>query len=108
MHEGNDIGAPTGTPILAAADGQVVLREWFGGYGQFTCLRHAATFATCYAHQSQTLVRLHELVKRGQRIGLVVLHRALPRTASALRGHLAGTWSAHERDIDPLDLLPRP
>jgi murein DD-endopeptidase MepM/ murein hydrolase activator NlpD len=88
MHDGNDIGAPTGTPILAAADGQVALREWFGGYGQFTCLRHAAAFATCYAHQSQTLVRLHELVKRGQRIRLVGCtgHCLGPRL------HFEGTW----------------
>jgi murein DD-endopeptidase MepM/ murein hydrolase activator NlpD len=85
----------------------VVLREWFGGYGQSTCLRHAAALATCYAHQSATVVRRHELVRRGQRIGLV------GRTGRCFGPHvhfeirLAGTWSAHERDVDPLALLPR-
>lgn len=107
MHEGIDIAAPVGAPILAAADGQVVLREWFGGYGEFTCLRHAAALATCYAHQSRTFVRLHELVRRGQRIGLVGCTGHCLGPHLHFEVHLAGTWSVHERDIDPLDTLPR-
>jgi peptidase M23-like protein len=106
IHEGIDIAAPAGTPILAAADGQVVLREWFGGYGQFTCLRHAAALATCYAHQSAAFVRLHELVRRGQRIGLVGCTGHCLGDHLHFEVHLAGTWSAHERDVDPLETLP--
>jgi peptidase M23-like protein len=107
MHEGIDIAAPAGTPILAAADGRVVLREWFGGYGQFTCLRHAVALATCYAHQSQTFVRLHEIVRRGQRIGLVGCTGHCFGPHLHFEVHLAGTWSGHERDVDPSNLLPR-
>jgi murein DD-endopeptidase MepM/ murein hydrolase activator NlpD len=107
MHEGVDIAAPAGTPILAAADGQVVLGEWFGGYGQFTCLRHAAALTTCYAHQSATLVRRHQLVRRGQRIGLVGCTGHCFGPHLHFEVHLAQTWSAHERDIDPLEALPR-
>jgi Peptidase family M23 len=107
MHEGIDIAAPTGTPILAAADGQAVLREWFGGYGQFTCLRHAVALATCYAHQSVTFVRLHDLVRRGQRIGLVGCTGHCLGDHLHFEVHLAPTWSAHERDVDPMVTLPR-
>jgi murein DD-endopeptidase MepM/ murein hydrolase activator NlpD len=78
----------------------VVLREWFGGYGQFTCLRHAVAVATCYAHQSATFVRLHELVKRGQRIGLVGCTGHCFGPHLHFEVHVAGTWSAHERDVD--------
>jgi murein DD-endopeptidase MepM/ murein hydrolase activator NlpD len=105
MHEGIDIAAPPGAPILAA-DGQVVLREWLGGYGQFTCLRHAAALATCYAHQSAAFVRLHEPVHRGQRIGLVGCSGHCSGPHLHFEVHLSATWSAHERDVDPLELLP--
>jgi hypothetical protein len=82
-------------------------REWFGGYGQFTCLRHAAALATCYAHQSQTFVRLHELVRRGQRIGTVGCTGHCFGPHVHFEVHLAASWSAHERDVDPLLVLPR-
>lgn len=105
MHEGIDIGAPAGTPILAAQAGQVVLRRWFGGYGQFTCIRHAVELTTCYAHQSQALVRMGERVQRGQRIGLVGCTGHCFGTHLHFEVHLAGTWSAHERDVDPMTFL---
>jgi murein DD-endopeptidase MepM/ murein hydrolase activator NlpD len=107
MHEGIDIAAPTGTPILAAQAGQVVLRQVLGGYGQFTCLRHAVVLATCYGHQSRALVRLGERVVRGQRIGLVGCSGHCFGPHLHFEVHLAGTWSAHARDVDPETFLPR-
>jgi murein DD-endopeptidase MepM/ murein hydrolase activator NlpD len=53
LHAGIDIAAPSGTPIRAAANGQVIQRGWVGGYGNFTCLAHGVLLATCYAHQSR-------------------------------------------------------
>jgi hypothetical protein len=72
-HPGIDIAVPTGTPILAAQTGRVsVLQSTAnsGGYGNFTCLQHGAGISTCYAHQARILVRLGQLVARGQPIGI--------------------------------------
>ena len=71
-HPGIDIGAPTGRPILAAAAGRVALVQptgVSGGYGNFTCLQHTRALSTCYAHQQRVLVRIGEIVGRGQPIG---------------------------------------
>ena len=40
MHAGVDFGAPTGTPILAAGAGKVVMAGYNGGYGIFVKLEH--------------------------------------------------------------------
>ena len=72
-HPGIDLAVPTGTPILAADTGRVsVLQRTVvsGGYGNFTCLQHSAGISTCYAHQARILVRLGQLVGRGQTIGI--------------------------------------
>jgi hypothetical protein len=72
-HPGVDIAVPTGTPILAAATGRVSLVQTTassGGYGNYTCLQHPAALSTCYAHQHRVLVRVGELVRRGQVVGI--------------------------------------
>lgn len=72
-HPGIDIAVPSGTPILAAAAGRVSLVQGTstsGGYGNFTCLTHAAGIVTCYAHQSRIGVHVGQLVARGQPIGV--------------------------------------
>ena len=70
-HPGIDIGVGTGTPIRAAQTGQVVLAGPQGGYGNFTCVAHSKALSTCYAHQSQILVQVGQVVRQGQVIGLV-------------------------------------
>src|SRR5205807_9084686 len=40
LHPGIDIGAPPGTPIVAAAAGRVTQAGWYGGYGNYTCVDH--------------------------------------------------------------------
>ena len=52
MHEGIDIAVPSGTPIRAAKDGNVVLAAPTGGYGNYTCVDHGGGLSSCYAHQS--------------------------------------------------------
>jgi murein DD-endopeptidase MepM/ murein hydrolase activator NlpD len=69
-HAGIDIPLPTGTPIRAAADGKVVMRQEEAGYGKYTCIAHAR-FSTCYAHQSRFRVRDRATVEQGEVIGYV-------------------------------------
>jgi murein DD-endopeptidase MepM/ murein hydrolase activator NlpD len=72
-HPGIDIGVPSGTPIRAAGAGVVSLIQseaQSGGYGNFTCIQHTGTMATCYAHQSSIGVSMGQHVRQGQVIGL--------------------------------------
>jgi hypothetical protein len=72
-HPGIDIAVASGTRILASASGRVSLVQSVGqsgGYGNFTCLQHTSAVSTCYAHQARTLVRLGQVIARGQPIGI--------------------------------------
>ena len=70
-HPGIDIAAPTGTPIRAADGGRVAIAGWTGGYGNYTCIQHTTSLATCYGHQSAINVSVGQQVSQGQVIGLV-------------------------------------
>jgi murein DD-endopeptidase MepM/ murein hydrolase activator NlpD len=48
MHNGVDYGAPSGTPIVAAADGQVIRAGWAGGYGRQVRIAHAGGLVTSF------------------------------------------------------------
>jgi len=71
-HDGIDIAAPKGTPILAVADGKVIYSDWGpGGYGRLVMMRHAADMVTVYAHNQQNLVKVGQKIRRGDRIATV-------------------------------------
>ncbi len=69
MHAGLDFKGPVGTPILAAAEGKVVLAGFHGGYGNTIEIRHANGLVTRYAHLSGLNVRRGQMVERGVQIG---------------------------------------
>jgi murein DD-endopeptidase MepM/ murein hydrolase activator NlpD len=75
FHSGQDIAAPEGTPILAAADGTVIIANstdsWGGGYGYHVKIQHSDTYATLYAHCSRIAVVNGQEVKKGQVIAYV-------------------------------------
>ena len=74
VHEGIDISAPEGTPIVAAASGTVILMQSeaeSGGYGLYTCIDHGGGLSTCYAHQSGFATSSGASVSQGQVIGYV-------------------------------------
>lgn len=71
---GIDIGAPVGTPILAAADGEVIIARsggWNGGYGTYIVIRHKNGTQTLYAHNSRNNVSAGDIVKQGDVIGFM-------------------------------------
>lgn len=71
FHQGVDISAPFGTPVVAAADGVVIHAGRQGGYGNLVVVDHGMGIHTYYAHLSKVLVRRRDRVKRWQIIGLV-------------------------------------
>lgn len=70
-HDGLDIGAPDGTPIWAAADGEVIFSGEQAGYGLLVIVRHADGRTTIYARNARNCVAAGQSVTRGQVIGLV-------------------------------------
>jgi len=69
MHNGIDIAAPTGTPIVAAAPGVVTYARWnSGGYGNLVEITHPDGSLTLYAHNERILVQEGEQVEQGQHI----------------------------------------
>ncbi|MDA3899483.1 MAG: M23 family metallopeptidase [Spirochaetes bacterium] len=71
FHTGIDIAAPEGTPIRATAPGKVIMVGWGGGYGKMVRIQHKYGFKTFYAHQSTTITKVDDYVKKGQVIGYV-------------------------------------
>lgn len=74
-HTGTDIACAEGTPILAAADGIVIvangLDSWGGSYGYYIQINHGGGLETLYAHCSSICVTTGQQVQAGQVIGYV-------------------------------------
>jgi murein DD-endopeptidase MepM/ murein hydrolase activator NlpD len=71
MHQGIDIGVPSGTPIKAAASGTILYCGWEEGYGNLVVIDHGGNIATAYGHQSSIAVTCGQHVDQGQTIGYV-------------------------------------
>jgi len=70
MHQAIDIGAPTGTAIVAADSGYVVRTGWSEyGYGKYVVIDHSNGLQTLYAHLHTVLVEVGQSVGKGTRIG---------------------------------------
>jgi murein DD-endopeptidase MepM/ murein hydrolase activator NlpD len=103
FHAGQDIAAPTGTPIVAATAGTVAIVETpdqSGGYGNYTCIDRGGGFATCYAHQSVVFVHVGQVVAQGQLIGLV------GSTGASTGPHLHFEVRINGVPVNPLPYLP--
>jgi murein DD-endopeptidase MepM/ murein hydrolase activator NlpD len=99
MHEGIDISASSGTPIVAAAGGTVIHAGWLGGYGNLVVVDHGSGLATAYAHASSILVSLGQQVSQGQTIALV------GSTGNSSGPHLHFEVRVNGTAVDPLGYL---
>ncbi len=72
---GVDLGAPSGTPIHAAAAGTVIISKgdagWNGGYGSYVVISHSNGTQTLYSHMLKDLVSVGDTVSQGEVIGYV-------------------------------------
>lgn len=71
QHKGADLVAEAGTPIFAAADGEVISAFYHYSYGNFVVIDHGDGWRSLYAHCSELLVSEGDTVKRGQEIARV-------------------------------------
>jgi lipoprotein NlpD len=71
QHDGIDISAPKGTPIVAADSGEVLYAGVQRGYGNIVLVKHEDGLITIYAHNERNDVKVGERVRKGQAIGLV-------------------------------------
>lgn len=71
LHAGIDIGAPTGTPIHAAAAGTVIFAGQQSGYGNVVIIDDGGGFTTLYAHQSRIATHDGATLARGGLVGYV-------------------------------------
>ena len=99
LHAGIDISDPSGTPIRAAAAGQVILMDPTGGYGNYTCIDHGNSISTCYAHQSRFGTSRGATVKQGEVVGYV------GNTGNSFGDHLHFEVRVDGQPVDPMDYL---
>ncbi|HWW87093.1 MAG TPA: M23 family metallopeptidase [Vicinamibacterales bacterium] len=102
FHQGIDISADKGTPVLATADGLVESASYSGDYGNLIVLKHQFGLSTRYAHLSAFGVKPGQRVKRGEVIGFV------GSTGRSTGAHLHYEITANGRLLNPLQLLTQP
>ena len=100
-HEGIDIAAAAGTPVLAAAAGEVIYSgSGVRGYGNLIIVRHQSKLVTVYAHNRRNLVKRGVRVEQGKTIAEV------GKTGRATGDHLHFEIRQGEHPLDPLRHLP--
>lgn len=70
-HQGIDIAAPIGTPVLAPADGVVIYSGVKEGFGNFLMVAHGYGVVTRYGHNSALLVKVGQKISKGEQIAAV-------------------------------------
>jgi len=101
FHDGIDIAAPEGTPILAIESGVVAYSDRLRGYGNIVIIRHTGGLMSVYAHNQINLVREGEQVERGRVIAKV------GRTGRVTGPHLHFEIRQNNAAQDPLRYLPQ-
>lgn len=71
FNRGVNITASEGTNVLAIAPGEVVMVDWFPGYGRFVLLRHAEPYFSLYGHLDTDLVQVKDIIPAGTAVGTV-------------------------------------
>jgi lipoprotein NlpD len=99
-HDGIDIAAPEGTPVLAAAAGSVIYAGEQPGYGSIVIVKHDGGLVTLYAHNARILVEEGARVRRGEPIARV------GQTGRTTGPHLHFEVRDGTRPRNPLLFLP--
>jgi murein DD-endopeptidase MepM/ murein hydrolase activator NlpD len=96
-HQGVDLAAPDGTPVLAITAGRVVSSGWAGGYGNSVVVQNSDGVRVRYAHLSEIEVQSGQMVTEQQPVGAVGM------TGRATGPHLHLEMEKDGHLMDPLD-----
>ena len=96
MHEGIDIGAVSGTPIVASADGRVIFSGSKPGFGNIVHIDHGYGIESFYAHAKKVIAKIGSTVKRGEPVA------AIGNTGSSTGPHLHYEIRVNGTPVDPL------
>ena len=99
-HEGQDIEAPLGTPVSAAASGKVIIAGWQNGYGQVVYIDHGGGLTTRYGHLSRIEAVVGQSISRGEVLGLV------GSTGRSTGPHLHYEVRINNEPVNPVEYLP--
>jgi murein DD-endopeptidase MepM/ murein hydrolase activator NlpD len=99
VHEGIDISTSRGEPVLATADGKVLLSGWAGEYGRAIEIVHDGRYITLFGHLQETLVKEGQIVRRGDRVGLV------GSSGRSTAPHLHYEVRVDGRPVNPLEYI---
>lgn len=99
-HNGADIGAPYGSPVLAPKSGTVIQAGWNGGYGISVMIDHHDGIVTLFGHMCDRNVSEGQQVVQGQVIGWC------GSTGNSDGPHIHYTMYKNGATIDPLPYLP--
>jgi murein DD-endopeptidase MepM/ murein hydrolase activator NlpD len=100
FHQGIDCSTyRSGDPIVATADGKVVLAAMDNSYGLTVVIAHAQGFSTRYGHMDRILVRIGQTVKQGQTIGI------LGNTGVSTGPHVHYEVMIGDKRMNPFDFL---
>ena len=95
-HKGTDFAAPIGTPIMATANGTISASSYTRGNGKYVKVRHNSTYSTQYLHMSKRLVKVGDVVKQGEVIGLIGM------TGNTGGPHVCYRFWKNGRQVDPM------
>ncbi len=103
-HNGIDIAGETGTPILAAAGGEVDFVGFDSGYGNIVDIKHPNGLITRYAHLNSSSAKVGKEVKAGQQIG--ELGNTGRSTGPHLHFEVRGDALDNKTVLNPSEFLP--
>jgi len=100
-HNGLDMAAPRGTPIVAAEAGIVLFAGYYGGFGNCVMIKHNESITTLYGHirEGGIMVKAGQSVKKGQKIAEV------GSTGRSTGNHLHFTVYKNDVAVDPRGYL---
>ncbi len=98
-HQGIDVGAAAGTPILAANGGTVVTASYSSAAGNYVMINHGNGVFTVYMHASSLAVSVNQQVTKGQTIAYV------GSTGISTGAHLHFGVSVGGKYVNPLDYV---